>query len=40
MTSVSVDQNGAMKEDVRAAAEHQAKRTVSVAKWVKNGLEQ
>jgi NAD(P)H dehydrogenase (quinone) len=39
-TSVTVDQNGAMKEDVRAAAEHQAKRTVSVAKAVKNGLGQ
>jgi NAD(P)H dehydrogenase (quinone) len=35
-----VDQNGAMKEDVRAIAEHQAKRTVSVAKAVKNGLGQ
>jgi len=37
-TSVTVDQSGALKEDVRAAAEHQAKRTVTVAKWVKNGL--
>ncbi|MFD2611650.1 NAD(P)H:quinone oxidoreductase [Paenibacillus gansuensis] len=35
-TSVSVDQNGAMKEDVQAAAEHQAKRTVTIAKAVKN----
>jgi NAD(P)H dehydrogenase (quinone) len=39
-TSVTVDQNGAMKEDVRAAAEHQAKRTVTIAKWVKSGLPQ
>lgn len=39
-TSVTVDQNGKMKEDVRTAAEHQAKRTVSVAKAVKNGLGQ
>ncbi|MCZ8516566.1 NAD(P)H:quinone oxidoreductase [Paenibacillus filicis] len=39
-TSVTVDQNGKMKEDVRAAAEHQAKRTVSVAKALKNGLGQ
>ncbi|MGM0835449.1 MAG: NAD(P)H:quinone oxidoreductase [Bacillota bacterium] len=37
-TSVSVDQDGNMKEDVRAAVEHQAKRTVTIAKWVKNGL--
>ncbi|OBZ17686.1 MULTISPECIES: NAD(P)H:quinone oxidoreductase [Bacillales] len=39
-TSVTVDQNGKMKEDVRASAEHQAKRTVSVAKALKNGLGQ
>jgi NAD(P)H dehydrogenase (quinone) len=39
-TSVTVDQNGKMKEDVRTAAEHQTKRTVSVAKAVKNGLGQ
>lgn len=39
-TSVTVDQNGKMKEDVRAAAEHQAKRTVTVAKALKNGLGQ
>lgn len=36
-TSVSVDQNGKMIEDVRAAVMHQAKRTVTVAQWVKNG---
>ncbi|BFH68790.1 MAG: NAD(P)H:quinone oxidoreductase [Paenibacillus dendritiformis] len=36
-TSVSVDQNGKMKEDVRGAVLHQAKRTVTVAKWVKQG---
>lgn len=36
-TSVTVDQNGEMVEDVEAAVKHQAKRTVTVAKWVKNG---
>jgi NAD(P)H dehydrogenase (quinone) len=36
-TSVSVDQDGNMKEDVEAAVKHQAKRTVEVAKWVKAG---
>ena len=39
-TSVTVDQNGAIKEDARATAEYQAKRTVSVANSVKNGLRQ
>lgn len=38
-TTVTVDQNGKMIEDVRAAVKHQAKRTVSVAKWVKMGNE-
>ncbi|KAA9026959.1 NAD(P)H:quinone oxidoreductase type IV [Niallia endozanthoxylica] len=36
-TSVSVDQNGKMIEDVQAAVKHQAKRTVTVAEWVKRG---
>lgn len=36
-TSVTVDQNGNMVEDVEAAVKHQAKRTVTVAKWIKNG---
>ena len=36
-TSVTVDQNGNMIEDVQAAVKHQAKRTVTVAQWVKNG---
>ncbi len=36
-TSVSVDQDGKMIEDVEAAVKHQAKRTVTVAKWVKEG---
>lgn len=35
--SVTVDQNGKMIEDVQAAVKHQAKRTVTVAKWVKEG---
>ncbi|MGO4547327.1 NAD(P)H:quinone oxidoreductase type IV [Paenibacillus sp. 2TAB23] len=36
-TSVTV-QGGKMVEDVKAAVEYQAKRTVTVAQWVKNGL--
>lgn len=36
-TSVTVDQNGKMLEDVQAAVKHQAKRTVTVAQWVKSG---
>ncbi|WP_251550555.1 NAD(P)H:quinone oxidoreductase [Neobacillus muris] len=36
-TSVSVDQNGKMVEDVEAAVKYQAKRTVTVAEWVKKG---
>lgn len=36
-TSVSVDQDGKMVEDVQAAVKHQANRTVSVAASVKKG---
>jgi NAD(P)H dehydrogenase (quinone) len=36
-TSVTVGQDGKMIEDVQAAVKHQAKRTVSVAEWVKKG---
>jgi len=36
-TSVSVDQEGKMVEDVKEAAKYQAKRTVTVAKWIKEG---
>ncbi|MET3574578.1 NAD(P)H:quinone oxidoreductase [Bhargavaea ullalensis] len=39
-TSVSVDQDGNMieeEEKIQAAVRHQAKRTVEVASWVKNG---
>ncbi|WP_307335191.1 NAD(P)H:quinone oxidoreductase [Caldalkalibacillus uzonensis] len=36
-TSVTVDQDGDMQEDVEQAVKHQAKRTVTVAEWVKNG---
>lgn len=39
-TSVSVDQDGKMVENVEGAVKHQAKRTVTVAKWVKNGMQQ
>jgi NAD(P)H dehydrogenase (quinone) len=38
-TSVTVDQEGNMIENVEAAVKHQAKRTVEVAKWVKNGTQ-
>ena len=37
-TSVTVDQNGAMVENVEAAVKHQAKRTVEIASWVKQGI--
>lgn len=36
-TSVTVDQNGNMVEDIEAAVKHQAKRTVTIAGWVKAG---
>ncbi len=36
-TSVTVGQDGKMVEDVQAAVEHQAKRTVQVAGWVSAG---
>ncbi|SDZ48509.1 NAD(P)H dehydrogenase (quinone) [Evansella caseinilytica] len=36
-TSVTVDQNGKMQEDVEAAVKHQAQRTVHVAQWVQKG---
>ncbi|ELK47802.1 flavoprotein WrbA [Halobacillus sp. BAB-2008] len=36
-TSVTVDQEGKMVEDVQAAVKHQTKRTISVAEWVKQG---
>ncbi|MDF2650792.1 MAG: NAD(P)H:quinone oxidoreductase, type [Paenibacillus sp.] len=39
-TSVTVGQDGKIKEDARGAAEHQAKRTVSIAKALKIGFEQ
>lgn len=38
-TSVTVDQNGKMVEDVKDAVKYQAKRTVDVASWVKQGLQ-
>lgn len=34
-TSVTVNQDGKMIEDVEAAVKHQAKRTVTIAEWVK-----
>ncbi|CEG24077.1 NAD(P)H dehydrogenase (quinone) [Planococcus massiliensis] len=39
-TSVSVDQNGNMVEDVKDAVVYQAKHTVEVAQWIKNGRSQ
>lgn len=36
-TTVTQSQDGNMIEDVELAVKHQAKRTVQVAKWVKNG---
>ncbi|WP_440896366.1 NAD(P)H:quinone oxidoreductase type IV [Amphibacillus sp. Q70] len=36
-TSVSVDQDGNMVEDVKDAVKHQAKRTINIAEWVKKG---
>ncbi|MHC8523122.1 NAD(P)H:quinone oxidoreductase [Rossellomorea sp. H39__3] len=36
-TSVTVDQEGNMVENVEPAVKHQAKRTVTVAGWVKQG---
>lgn len=36
-TSVTVDENGKMSEDVETAVKHQAKRTVSIASWIKKG---
>ena len=36
-TSVTIDQDGKMIEDVEEAVKHQAKRTVTVAEWVKKG---
>jgi len=36
-TSVTVDQEGKMVEDVEGAVKHQARRTITVAKWLKQG---
>ena len=38
-TSVTVDQDGKMIEDVKDAVKHQAKRTVEIASWIKKGKE-
>jgi NAD(P)H dehydrogenase (quinone) len=37
-TSVSVDQDGKLKEDIQGAIEHQTRRMVTVAEWVKKGM--
>lgn len=37
-TSVSVDQNGKIIEDVEQAVKHQTKRLLTVAEWVKKGM--
>lgn len=36
-TTVTIDADGNMKEDVEGAVKHQAKRTVNVAEWIKKG---
>lgn len=36
-TSVTIDQDGKMIEDVKEAVKHQAKRTVMIAEWIKKG---
>ncbi|NLJ78814.1 MAG: NAD(P)H:quinone oxidoreductase [Tissierellia bacterium] len=36
--SVTVDQDGNIMEDAQEAVKHQARRTVSVAKWIKEGM--
>ncbi|QKG85830.1 NAD(P)H:quinone oxidoreductase [Kroppenstedtia pulmonis] len=38
-TSVTIDQEGNMQDDPRDAVMHQAKRTITVASWVKRGLQ-
>ncbi|TCS93903.1 NAD(P)H:quinone oxidoreductase [Hazenella coriacea] len=38
-TSVTIDQDGKMLEDVRGAVQHQAKRVVNVANWLKKGMQ-
>ncbi len=38
-TSVTVDQDGKMIEDVKDAVKHQTKRTVEIASWIKKGKE-
>lgn len=38
-TSVTIDQDGKMLEDVREAVQHQAKRVVNVAHWLKKGMQ-
>ncbi|CEG29703.1 NAD(P)H:quinone oxidoreductase [Bacillus sp. B-jedd] len=38
-TSVTVSQDGNMVEDVEAAVKHQAKRTITIAEWIKNGTQ-
>lgn len=39
-TSVTVDQDGNMQEDVEEAVKHQARRTVQIAGWVATGQKQ
>ncbi|MFS0862452.1 NAD(P)H:quinone oxidoreductase [Fredinandcohnia sp. 179-A 10B2 NHS] len=38
-TSATVDQNGNIVEDVEAAVKHQAKRTVTIAEYIKKGTQ-
>ena len=38
-TSVTVDQDGNMKEDVEEAVKHQARRTIEIARYIKAGTQ-
>lgn len=38
-TSVTIDQDGKMLEDVKDAVDYQAKRTIEIASWIKKGSE-
>ena len=38
-TSATVDQEGKIVEDIKEAVKHQARRVVTVAKWIKQGKE-
>ncbi|HET7657042.1 MAG TPA: NAD(P)H:quinone oxidoreductase [Bacillales bacterium] len=39
-TTVTIDSEGNFKEDVSEAVKHQAKRTVTIAKWIQKGMQE